>query len=70
MGGIHIKNKWLPYVLVAPTVVLICVFKIYPIIISVVQAFLSKDGAVTLDNYKFLFADKTFLEFFKGNLKI
>ena len=69
MGGIHIKNKWLPYVLVAPTVVLICVFKIYPIIISVVQAFLSKDGAVTLDNYKFLFADKTFWNSLKVTLK-
>ena len=69
MGGIHIKNKWLPYVLVAPTVVLICVFKIYPIIISVVQAFLSKDGAVTLDNYKFLFADKTFWSSLKVTLK-
>ena len=69
MGGIHIKNKWLPYVLVAPTVILICVFKIYPIIISVVQAFLSKDGAVTLDNYKFLFADKTFWNSLKVTLK-
>ena len=69
MGGIHIKNKWLPYVLVAPTVILICVFKIYPIIISVVQAFLSKDGAVTLDNYKFLFADKTFWSSLKVTLK-
>ena len=29
MGGIHIKNKWLPYVLVAPTVILICVFKLF-----------------------------------------
>ena len=69
MGGIHIKNKWLPYVLVAPTVILICVFKIYPIIISVVQAFLSKDGAVTLDNYKFLFADKTFWNSLKVTIK-
>ena len=69
MGGIHIKNKWLPYVLVAPTVILICTFKIYPIIISVVQAFLSKDGAVTLDNYKFLFADKTFWDSLKVTLK-
>lgn len=69
MGGIHIKNKWLPYLLVAPTVILICVFKIYPIIASVVQAFLSKDGSVTLDNYKFLFADKTFWNSLKVTLK-
>lgn len=69
MGSIHIKNKWLPYLLVAPTVILICIFKIYPIIASVVQAFLSKDGVPTLNNYKFLFADKTFWNSMKVTLK-
>lgn len=39
MGGIYIKNKWLPYLLILPTIVLICVFKIYPIIDSVIQEF-------------------------------
>ena len=69
MEGIHIKNKWLPYVLVAPTVILICVFKIYPIIISVIQAFISKDGALTLNNYKNLFADKAFWSSLQVTLK-
>ena len=32
MGGIYIKNKWLPYLLILPTIVLICIFKIYPIV--------------------------------------
>lgn len=60
MGGIYIKNKWLPYLLILPTVLLICIFKIYPIIDSVIHGFLSTDGSFTLNNYKVLFADKTF----------
>ena len=60
MGGIYIKNKWLPYLLILPTIVLICIFKIYPIIDSVVQVVLSQKGSFTLENYKLLFADKTF----------
>lgn len=60
MGGIYIKNKWLPYLLILPTVLLICIFKIYPIIDSVIQGFLSAEGNFTLNNYKVLFADKTF----------
>ncbi len=60
MGGIYIKNKWLPYLLILPTVVLICIFKIYPIIDSVIQGFLSAEGGFTFNNYKVLFADKTF----------
>lgn len=59
MGGIYIKNKWLPYLLVAPMVILICLFKIYPIADSVVQGFRLK-GSWTVDNYKMLFADKAF----------
>ncbi len=60
MGGIYIKNKWLPYLLILPTVVLICIFKIYPIIDSVIQGFLGAEGGFTFNNYKVLFADKTF----------
>lgn len=60
MGGIYIKNKWLPYLLILPTILLICVFKIYPIFDSVLQSVLSGDGGLTLDNYKVLFEDKTF----------
>lgn len=60
MGNIHIKNKWLPYILILPTVLLILIFKIYPIIDSVIQGFLSKNGEFTIGNYKLLFEDKTF----------
>ena len=60
MSGIYIKNKWLPYLLILPTIILICIFKIYPIIDSVIQGVLSTEGSFTLENYKLLFADKTF----------
>lgn len=60
MGGVYIKNKWLPYLLILPTIILICIFKIYPIIDSVIQGVLSTKGSFTLENYKLLFADKTF----------
>ena len=69
MGGINIKNKWLPYLLILPTILMICIFKIYPIIDSVIQGFSSADSNFTLDNYKLLFADKTFWNSLKVTLK-
>ena len=60
MGGTYTKNKWLPYAMIAPMVILICIFKLYPIIQSVIQGFVTAKGQVSLDNYKALFADKTF----------
>ncbi len=69
MGGIYIKNKWLPYLLILPTIVMICIFKIYPIISSVIQGFSSVDSGFTMDNYKHLFADKTFWNSLKVTLK-
>lgn len=69
MGGIYIKNKWLPYLLVMPTILLICIFKIYPIIDSVIQGFLAKDGTVTLQNYQLLFKDKVFWNSFWVTIK-
>lgn len=59
MGGIYIKSKWLPYVLVAPCIILIGVFKIYPMIDSVIQGF-RLNGEWSLKTYKLLFEDKTF----------
>lgn len=69
MGSIYIKNKWLPYLLIAPTIILICIFKIYPIFDSVIQGFLSKNGEFTIANYQLLFADKTFWNSFWVTLK-
>ena len=39
MGSIYSKNKWASVSLILPTIVLICIFKIYPIIDSVIQEF-------------------------------
>lgn len=69
MGGIYIKNRWLPYLLILPTILLICIFKIYPIFDSIIQGVTSTDGGLTLDNYKLLFADKTFWNSLKVTLK-
>lgn len=69
MDGIHIKNKWLPYMLVFPTVLLICIFRIYPIIQSVILSVLSQDREFTLNNYRILFADKTFWNSFFVTIK-
>lgn len=69
MGGIHIKNKWLPYVMIAPTVILIFIFKLYPIFESAIQGFISNEGTFTLENYGHLFADKTFWKSLKVTLK-
>ena len=69
MKSIYIKNRWLPYLLVAPTVFLICVFKIYPILQSLIRAFLTSDNHFTFENYQFLFADKTFWNSFWVTIK-
>lgn len=48
---------------------MICIFKIYPIIDSVIQGFVSNGSSFTLDNYKHLFADKAFWNSLKVTLK-
>ena len=69
MKSIYIKNKWLPYILIAPTVILICIFKIYPIIQSLVRAFLTTENQFTIENYQYLFQDKTFWNSFWVTIK-
>lgn len=69
MESIYIKNRWLPYLLILPMVVLICVFKLYPIFSSIIVGFQDFDGAFTLDNYKVLFEDATFWNSVKVTIK-
>lgn len=59
MKGIYIKNKWLPYLLVAPCFLLICLFKLLPIIDSLVQGF-RLNNQWSLKTYALLFQDQTF----------
>lgn len=53
------KMRFLPYLLLAPAFVLICIFKLYPIVITVFESFVV-DSKVTLDVYKDLFANSRF----------
>lgn len=69
MHTVKLNNKWLPYLMIGPMVILICIFKIYPIISSVLTSFLSTEDVPTIENYKFLFADKAFWNSVKVTLK-
>ena len=63
-----IKNKWVPYAMLLPAFVLICLFKIYPVVSSFVEGF-TYDGEFSLQTYKTLFADKTFWNSLKVTLR-
>ena len=52
-------NKYFPYLIIAPTIILILLFKIYPILENVFTSFLWKGGWSTR-SYEMIFADKTF----------
>lgn len=56
---LRIKTKWVPYAMLLPAFVLVCVFKIYPVISSFSDGF-TYNGAFSLQTYKNLIADSTF----------
>lgn len=49
----------LPYVMIAPALAIIIIFKIYPIISVIIKSFI-RNNHLTLDTYGILFGDKTF----------
>lgn len=59
MGNIFSKNKYLPYLLIIPAFVFICVFKLYPIVTTLIEGFMVK-GEFTLDTYSSVFQDPVF----------
>lgn len=59
MENIFKKNKILPYILILPAFALICIFKLYPIISTLLEGFIVK-GEFTLRTYSALFRDSTF----------
>lgn len=64
------KNmRFLPYLLIAPSFVLICVFKLYPIAITLLESFLL-DGRLTLSAYHELFTDASFWNSFWITIKM
>jgi len=56
---VKIRSKWVPYAMILPTFILICIFKIFPVMTSLVQGF-TYDGQFSLQTYIKLFQDKTF----------
>jgi len=65
---VTIKSKWVPYAMLLPAFVLICMFKIYPVVSSFVEGF-TYNGEFSLQTYKALFADKTFWNSLKVTLR-
>lgn len=60
---------FIPFLLLAPAFVLICIFKIYPMILSLRNGFYS-DSGFSLKEYKLIFSDPTFWNSLKVTLKI
>ena len=59
MGNVFTKNKFLPYILILPAFVLICVFKLYPILTTLIEG-VWVDGKLTGDTYATVFQDSVF----------
>lgn len=64
----NFKGKLTPYLLLLPAFMLICWFKLYPILSTLKQAFVV-NGALSLANYQRVFAEKTFWNCLNVTLK-
>lgn len=53
------KMRFLPYILILPAFLLICIFKLYPIITTLIESFFV-DSKFTFGTYTALFEDKSF----------
>ena len=68
---VRFKSWWLPWVLVAPQVVVISAFFFWPAVQALYQSVLQSDAIgistqyVGSENFARLFADETYLESFK-----
>ncbi len=63
------RMRFLPYLLIAPAFALICVFKLYPIVITVGESFWI-DGRLTFHVYSKLFGDSSFWNSFWITIKM
>lgn len=61
MKSVRIKKMVSPYLLILPAIVLIILFKIYPIVNTLLES-IFVEGKITFNNFKELFADKYFLD--------
>lgn len=51
----HKERKWLPYVMVLPSVLIMTLVVVFPIISTVIQSFQTADGSFTAENYRYFF---------------
>lgn len=63
------RMRFLPYLLIAPAFALICVFKLYPIVITVGESFWI-EGRLTFHVYSKLFGDSSFWNSFWITIKM
>lgn len=61
------RDRILPWVFIAPALVLLSVYLVYPAVVTVIGSFLDKKGAFTLDNWASL-ATGPFLEILRNNV--
>ncbi len=58
------EHKWLPYVMVAPALLVMVLVVLFPILNTINQSFHTADGAWTFDNYTYFFtSDVAFQSF-------
>lgn len=53
------RERWIPYTVIAPALLLIILFKLYPIANTLIDSFIRK-GNWSLRNYELVFQDKVF----------
>ncbi len=58
-GKFSVPRKLLPYLMLSPALIIIFIFKIYPIISVIVTSFI-RDGHFTFRTYEILLGDRTF----------
>lgn len=63
----RIRDRVLPVVFIAPAVLLLAIYLVYPAIVTVIGSFLDEEGAFTLANWASL-ATPPFLEILRNNI--
>lgn len=63
------KMRYLPYLLIGPAFIIICIFKLYPILTTIVES-IWIDGAFSLKAYNRIFGDNSFWNSFWITIKM
>ena len=63
------KMRYLPYLLIFPSFLLICIFKLYPILVTMIESFWV-DGKITGKIFQSLFSDSSFWNSFWVTIKM